>query len=268
VHDVAYHAGDHESRRVPRWGPDFLISRSDRLIVHGKSMRAEAELLYPRKRGRIDILPHRPITRYRTIAERHGMRQTAASGVTVLFFGRIFAYKGLDVLIRSAAQIIADFPDIRFVVAGRGEDMERYRRMLPSPRHFDIRDRFIPDTEAAQLFTDADIVVLPYIEASQSGVLAIASGFGKAVVVTDVGELGQSVQHGVTGLVIPPNDPVALAQAVSTLAGNPALRQRLGEAGRLAAAARQEFAQAALRIYEAAVPAFGRRQHVLANTEA
>jgi hypothetical protein len=61
---------------------------------------------------------------------------------------------------------------------------------------------------------------------------------------------------------------VALAQAVSTLAGNPALRQRLGEAGRLAAAARQEFAQAALRIYEAAVPAFGRRQHVLANTEA
>ncbi len=255
VHDVAYHPGDHGSQRVPRWGPDFLISHSDRLIVHGPGLRADAERRYPNMQGRIDILPHRPITRYCKIAERYNLQPAGKLGVNVLFFGRIYPYKGLDVLIRCSARIIEDVPDIRFVIAGRGEDMERYRQMIPSSAHFDIRDRFIPDKEAAQLFLDAAIVVLPYIEASQSGVLAIANAFGKSIVVTDVGELGQTVQHGVTGMVVPPKNPVALAAAVTALAQDPALRQRLGEAGRLAgqtASAPRTFAQSALRIYEAA----------------
>ena len=60
-------------------------------------------------------------------------------------------------------------------------------------RFLEIRNRVIPDVETAQVFTDADIVVLPYVEASQSGVLAMAQAFAKPVIVTDVGELGSCV---------------------------------------------------------------------------
>lgn len=254
VHDVSYHPGDNASQRIPRWSANFLIANSDRLIVHGATLRAQAERIYPKLAGRIEILPHRPITKYWKIAQDSGLRRAADTGVSVLFFGRIYAYKGLDVLLRSSARIIDQFDDIRFVIAGRGDDMEKYERMMSDKKYFKIINKFIPDAETARLFTDADIIALPYLEASQSGVLAIANAFGKPVIVTNVGELGHSVEDGVSGLVIPPNDPAALAEAVLRLARDAELRRRLGEAGRLAgqaATAAEPFAEKAARMYEA-----------------
>jgi glycosyltransferase involved in cell wall biosynthesis len=122
-----------------------------------------------------------------------------------------------------------------------------------APQLFDIRDRFISDDETARLFTDADMVVLPYIEASQSGVLAIANSFAKPVIVTDVGELGRSVEHDRTGLVVPARDEKALAAAIIRLAADQSLRERLGHVGRDAAnrlASPQVVAERALQIYQ------------------
>ena len=97
---------------------------------------------------------------------------------------------------------------------------------MADPQFFEVRNRHIPDREAAQLFIDADIVVLPYVEASQSGVLAIANAFAKPVIVTDVGELGRAVEDGVSGLVVPPADERPLADAILKLATDGALRAR------------------------------------------
>ena len=106
---------------------------------------------------------------------------------------------------------------------------------MHNPSFFDVRNRHIPDEEVAELFTDADIVVLPYVEASQSGVLAIAYAFGKPVIVTDVGELASAVEDGKTGLIIPAKDGGALAEAILRLAANPEFRTKLGNSGRAAA---------------------------------
>jgi glycosyltransferase involved in cell wall biosynthesis len=84
----------------------------------------------------------------------------------------------------------------------------------------------------AQLFLDADAVALPYVEASQSGVLNVAAAFRKPVVVTDVGELRATVEPNGLGLVVPPRDPQALADALARLAAEPRLAAELGARAR------------------------------------
>src|SRR5260370_24723692 len=190
---------------------------------------------------------------YGACARRNGLRRQRDGKINILFFGRIHAYKGLDFLIRSMPDVAARCADIRVIIAGKGDDLESYRKLMRAPQLFDIRDRFISDHETAQLFTDADLVVLPYIEASQSGVLAIANSFAKPVIVTDVGELGRSVEHGRTGLIVPPRDEKALAAAIIRLAVDGPLRERLRHAGRDAAnrfASPQAVAERAMQIYE------------------
>jgi glycosyltransferase involved in cell wall biosynthesis len=253
MHDVEYHPGDHESRRLPRWFVGMLLNHSDKVIVHGARLKTDAERLYPALRGRVEVLPHMIMQRYLEIAKTHRLRRSDDPTINILFFGRIYAYKGLDVLIRSISTVAERMNKFRVVIAGRGENIDIYLRMMVDPSLFEVRNRYIPDLEAAQLFTDADMVVLPYVEASQSGVLAIASAFGKPVIVTDVGELGRTVTDGATGIVIPPGDEQALAEAVLRLATDEALRAAFGSALRCTvaeAAAPETVAEAALRIYE------------------
>jgi glycosyltransferase involved in cell wall biosynthesis len=255
VHDVRYHAGDRGSRRVPRWLVDLLINRSDRIIVHGDALRNTAAEHYPRLAGRIDVLPHVMLRRYCHIASAERMRRRQDSTINLLFFGRISAYKGLDVLIRSVPMVVANFADIRVIIAGEGDDIAPYQKSMANPELFEVRNRRIPDDETAQLFTDADVVVLPYIDGSQSGVLAIANAFAKPVIVTNVGEIGHTVQNEVTGLVIPAANERALADAILRLATDPALRTRLGQAGydaAHAAASADLIAEKALAIYRMA----------------
>jgi glycosyltransferase involved in cell wall biosynthesis len=253
MHDVAYHPGDRSSQRVPRWCVDHLIGRSDKVIVHGDNLLKDAKERYPRLADRLEIIPHVQMDRYAAFARRNGLRRQRDGKINILFFGRIHAYKGLDFLIRSIPDVAARCADIRVIIAGKGDDLESYRKLMRAPQLFDIRDRFISDQETAQLFIDADLVVLPYIEASQSGVLAIANSFAKPVIVTDVGELGRSVEHDRTGLVVPPRDEKALAAAIIRLAVDGPLRERLGHAGRDAAnrfASPQVVAERAMQIYQ------------------
>ena len=180
------------------------------------------------------------------------MKRNNSGTVSVLFFGRIYPYKGLDVLIRSMALVTRQFSDISLVIAGEGDNFSNYRREMVDPHFFEVRNRHIPDKEAAQLFTDADIVVLPYVEASQSGVLAIANAFAKSVIVTNVGELGRAVVDGVSGLVVPPADERSLADAILKLATNADIRAQLGNAGQKLAnqtASPDAIAEKAIAIY-------------------
>ena len=237
---------------MPRWFGNQLIKRSDRIIVHGSALLTAAEGKYPEIRDRLSILPHIVLKRYRDIAVIERMKRSSSGTVNVLFFGRIYRYKGLDVLIRSIALVTNKFSDIRVVIAGEGDNFSNYRREMVDPQFFDVRNRYIPDKEAAQLFIDADIVVLPYVEASQSGVLAIAKAFAKPVIVTNVGELGRAVVDGVSGLVVPPADERSLADAILKLATNSDIRARLGNAGQALAnqtASPGAIAEKAIAIY-------------------
>src|SRR4029077_13078117 len=86
----------------------------------------------------------------------------------ILFFERIWEYKGLEYLIRAEPLITSNIPEAKIVIAGVGEDFERYRRMMVHPERFIVHKEYVSDEKRAELFRRASVVVLPYIEASQS----------------------------------------------------------------------------------------------------
>ena len=164
---------------------------------------------------------------------------------------------------RAEALIAERVPGVRTVIAGKGEDLARYERLMADPSRFEVHNSFVSNEERAALFGRASVVVLPYIEASMSGVVPLAYAHGKPVLATTVGGLPEIVEHGETGLLVPPGDEHALADAAVRLLGDGALRRRLGEGGRRKLErelSSEAVARATLRVYEQALAA--PRSHV------
>ncbi|MFC3205715.1 glycosyltransferase family 4 protein [Aquamicrobium soli] len=229
IHDLSLHPGDVETSLLPRWSKDLIVRQSDHVVVHGEGLRRIALDRYAKPPDRVHVLSHPAIVRYCELARRENLARRPEDGtLRVLMFGRIFAYKGLEQLIRAEAALKDALPEMRLTIAGRGDDPWAFRELMGRPERYDIRRGYIEDKEVAQLFLDADMVVLPYVEASQSGVLNLAAAFGKPVIVTDVGELRASVEPNGIGLVVPPGDPEQLARAIRMLAESATLRDELG----------------------------------------
>ena len=159
-------------------------------------------------------------------------REVRDDGVSVLFHGRIWGYKGLEYLVRAEPLITEAVPEARIVIAGKGEDLTRYREMMVHPDRFVVINEFISDERRTELFREAAVVALPYVEASQSGVIPLAYNAGKPVVATTVGGLPEIVDDGRTGFLVPPRDVEALAQAIVTLLRDAPMRRAMGQAGR------------------------------------
>ena len=144
-----------------------------------------------------------------------------AEGKNVLFFGLLRHYKGVDVLLRAFATAAAQVPAARLLIAG--DPLEPVEPLRQLAHELGIADRvewrlgFVPDEAVGRLMQDATLVALPYRRIDSSGVLATALGYARPVVVTDVGELGDTVQEFKAGAVVPPEDERALATALTTL---------------------------------------------------
>lgn len=222
-HDPEGHPGERSPLRDTL--TKLMVARANRLVVHADALR-DSLLRQGVPSDRIAVIPHGAFD----------FLQAHASSVPeeplILCFGRFAPYKGIEVLCRAERRLVEMLPeDYQLVIAGEGDPSGFAAEIGPSGR-VAVINRFLPDGEVAALFERARIVVLPYTQASQSGVLAIAFAFGKPAVVTDVGGLPEAVDRGKAGLLVPPDDPCALADAIGRLWRDPALRASLGEAGR------------------------------------
>lgn len=226
VHDVRHHPGDRSSQKTPQVIFDYGFRRATRVIAHCERMKQQLVEECGVPGSRVDVIQR--------VLVGHDEIKDAVSADTkrILFFGRIWAYKGLDYLICAEPLITARVPDARIVIAGEGEDFTRYRQMMQNPDHFEVHNRYVSHEQRAALFAEASVVVLPYVEASQSGVAPLAYMAGKPVVATDVGCLPALVEDGRTGYLVPPRDEHALADAVVRLLTDAQLRHRMGQAGR------------------------------------
>jgi glycosyltransferase involved in cell wall biosynthesis len=135
----------------------------------------------------------------------------------LLFFGFVREYKGLRHLIGAMAQVVAKYKEAKLLVVGDfGDQKEEYERLIRESgvqEHICVYGGYIPDREVEKFFAACDLVVLPYESATQSGIVQIAYGFNKPVLVTDVGGLPEVVLDGKTGYVVPPKNPQAVANA-------------------------------------------------------
>jgi glycosyltransferase involved in cell wall biosynthesis len=145
-------------------------------------------------------------------AARKKLGLTASN--VILFFGYVRAYKGLMTLIDAMARL----PGVLLLVVGEFYDSEEKYRRHVADTGVDSRVRFyseyIPNDQVVDYFCASDVVVLPYLSATQSGITQIAYNFDKPVIATDVGGLAEVVIHEKTGLVVEPGNPASLADAI------------------------------------------------------
>jgi glycosyltransferase involved in cell wall biosynthesis len=200
-------------------------------------MRLVSRLLYRRARGVLvlsknvetqvrALAPNTPIERTTHPApvemgakiDRRLARETLgldADERVLLFFGLVRAYKGLDTLF-AALPRLRSREKYRLLVAGElYVKRELYQTQLKAlGGRVRLEDRWIPDAEVATYFSAADLAVLPYRSASQSGVLPLSRHFELPVVATSAGGLAETIEDGVEGFIVPPDDPLALATAI------------------------------------------------------
>jgi glycosyltransferase involved in cell wall biosynthesis len=144
------------------------------------------------------------------------MLHLAPDARVALMFGFIRPYKGLDVFLEAVRLAAGRDPAVVGMVAGRPlYDISASRRtatLRRCPVRWDLR--FIPREDLATFFAAADVVILPYIDTSDSGCLELAAAFAKPVVVTSTGGMEEAFQRYGNGRVVPPGDAAALAEAM------------------------------------------------------
>ncbi|MBQ6518330.1 MAG: glycosyltransferase family 4 protein [Anaerolineaceae bacterium] len=184
-----------------------------------------------------NILSQRGVSPEKILVTPHGVydfftqyRRDIPEQKEILFFGRIEPYKGMGVLLEAARPLLDENPDWTLQIAGGG-DVTPYQELLSHPQ-IKLTNRFLSDAEVDEFMERASIVALPYLSASQSGVIPTAFAFGKAVAATAVGGIPDMVRDHETGLLVPPNDVPALREALRELISDPKLREKIGKAGR------------------------------------
>ncbi len=192
VHDVRYHLGDRRSSIVPQWVTDLATKFSSGLIVHGAGLKSYVCQEFNVDPDLVFNIPHMNYSFYRHW-EQPGIQEQHNN---VLFFGSIWEYKGLRYLMEAEPYLSEALKEFKITIAGKGEDLAKYRRYIIDPKNYEIINDFIPDEDVAGLFQKASVVALPYVDASQSGVVPLAFAFGKPVVVTRVGSIPEVVDQG------------------------------------------------------------------------
>jgi glycosyltransferase involved in cell wall biosynthesis len=234
LHDPVLHAG--ERGRFTAWQQRRVVRQFTRVIVLSRRFVPHVSKMGVPEAS-VDVVPHGELSLY-AAAAGPAAAPPPRRGDTLLFFGRISRYKGLDVLLQAFGEVSARRPGARLLVVGSG-DLSPYAGALRTLPGVTVVNRWLADREVHPFFAQADVVVLPYVDGTQSGVAAIAAACGLPVVATTVGGLPEQVTDGVTGLLVPPGDPRALADACVRLLASPDLRATLG--ARAAERARREW---------------------------
>jgi glycosyltransferase involved in cell wall biosynthesis len=156
-------------------------------------------------------------------ATRQNMRRALGlsdNDYVLLFFGYVRDYKGLSVLLEAYPEIVRNISDTVLIIAGefnaseKSDYIQRINEAGKSGGRIVTVGDYVPDSDVEKYFAACDVVVLPYISATQSAVVPTAYMFERPVITTDVGGLPEVVIDGETGYIVPPGDSSALARAV------------------------------------------------------
>ena len=224
---------------------DAVVAHSE----HGAGRLRDEVGVDPR---RVRVIPHGAFDYLTRLPEEKPLppELEGAEGPVVLFFGLLRPYKGIDTLLRAFRQV--EGAEL-WVVGNPRMEVEPLRRLAAEAEgRVRFVTRFVDDDEIPAIFRRADVVVLPYRDAEHSGVLYTGLAFGKPMVLTEVGGFPELGEEG-AARVVPPEDPTALAGALSELIGEEGARAELAAGARAAAEGRYSWdavAAQTLALYE------------------
>lgn len=176
------------------------------------------------------------------------------TGQVALAFGIITRYKGTDTLCEAWPLVLQKLPDAQLVIAGAADtdiDKQQLREQISKLDRVRLDLGYVAAPNVSKYFAQARCVVLPYKRSSQSGVAHLAHSFARPVVASRVGDIPDAVDDGISGLLVPPEDPAALADALIRLLSDPQEARRMGDAGAAALSSRASWDEVATRLLRA-----------------
>lgn len=224
VHNVNAARRDTKDTIFNRFTLRFQYRLADHIFIHTEPMKRELVQEFGVQGTRATVIPFGinnavPNTRLTPseARQRLGIRDSER---TILFFGNIAPYKGLEYLIEAFQQVLTRC-ECRLIIAGRPKNCQKYWTTISEAIHKEARRGrvllkadYIPDDETEVYFKAADVLALPYRYIYQSGVLFLGYSFGVPVLAADVGSLKDEIVEGKTGFVFRPEDPVDLATTI------------------------------------------------------
>jgi glycosyltransferase involved in cell wall biosynthesis len=226
VHDPKPHPG--LAGRIWHMIDRRIARRAGHVIVHSESFIRILNDEFGIDPAGISFVPLGPLTDFlgkdtASVAPR----SESSHGPRILFFGRMAQYKGIDVLLEAAPAILSALPNATISLVGSGIS-RRLAATAASTQGVMLHDRWVDDSEVGTFFRNADVVVLPYTSGTQSAVIPVAATFSLPVIASAVGGLTEQIDHGECGILVPPGDAGALADAVIKLWSDPSRAQALG----------------------------------------
>ncbi|RMG48239.1 MAG: glycosyltransferase [Acidobacteria bacterium] len=214
---ICHNVVEHETNRLKQFCTRRVLGLGDSFLVHSHEDAGQLQRWQPG--AMIVRVPHptyEPLVPAR-IGRHEARRRLGVEGKILLFFGFVRPYKGLAYAIRSLPLILKQH-DVTLMVAGEfwegKKDILALVHRLGLDRHVRIIDRYIPNEEIGVYFGAADLLLLPYTSATQSGIVQLAYALDVPVVATRVGGLVEVVEPGGTGYLVEPRSPRAIAEAV------------------------------------------------------
>ena len=205
-HNVIPHEGSPFDKLLVK----FAFSAADHFITHSTRDREDLLAVVPGKQ--VVVCPLPSLIEFSASNTKHH-----DGGNTILFFGKVRKYKGLDVLLAAMPKVLKTV-DVNLLIVGEFYDsIERYNRLIREHRiesHVRLDNRYVPNEQVPGIFKQADVLVLPYLSATQSGVARIALSNGVPIIASKTGGLSEAIKENVTGLFFPAGDPDALAAQI------------------------------------------------------
>lgn len=219
---VCHNVFPHERFPLDRMLTKMVLKRGNAFIVQSGKDADDLQRILPGAKYEQAVHPTYNAFKFENMSKERAreLLNITEKEKVLLFFGFVREYKGLKYLIQALPRITERCEDVRLFVVGDfggAENREAYEKLMEENAvrsHITICDGYIPDREIEKFFAACDLVVLPYVSATQSGIVQIAYGFEKPVMVTNVGGLPDVVEDGKTGYVVEPENSTALADAV------------------------------------------------------
>ena len=214
---ICHNVVPHERGFADRLSARITLRHGHHFIVHSDRDLVDLKAMLPQAQATRAALPICDFFTNARLSQQEAKRELNLSGKKVLlFFGFVRPYKGVEYIVRAMPEILREVKAHLLIVGEFWSPESDYRALIDQlglSHAVGIVNRYVPNEEVPLYFTAADLVVLPYLEATQSAVVPIAYGFERPVLTTRVGGLAEVVKDGETGFLVPPGDSEALAAA-------------------------------------------------------